>query len=129
MPIAYELGFGSFKAGTHRYLTGFQFISISNTYGKNRLCTVKYRVTGDKVDFEASTETKQKTNPMRSFDVEFIIIGTHKTQSDIGYFMTKIMGYLNNLTYLIENSDFTGSLRIPPNANEAKSVRYVRKIF
>ena len=42
---------------------------------------------------------------------------------------TKIMGYLNNLTYLIESSDFTGSLRIPPNANEAKSVRYVRKIF
>lgn len=129
MPIAYELGFGSFKAGTHQYLTGFQFISISNTYGKNISCTVKYRVTGDKVDLEASTKTEQKTNPMRSFDVEFIITGTHKTQSNIGYFMTKIMGYLNNLTYLIENSDFTGSLRIPQNANEAKSVRYVRKIF
>lgn len=129
MPLAYELGFGSFKAGTHQYLAGFQFISISNTYGKNRSCTVKYRVTGDKVDIEASDETKQKTETMRSFDVEFIISGTHKTQSDIGYFMTKIMGYLNNLTYLIENKEFTGFLRIPPNANEASSVRYVRKIF
>ena len=129
MPIAYELGFGSFKAGTHQYLAGFQFISISNVYGKNRSCTVKYHVDGDKVDIESSDETNQKTIPLRSFDVEFIITGTHKDQNNIGYFMTKIMGYLNNLTYLIENQDFTGSLRIPPNADEAKSVRYVRKIF
>ena len=67
MPIAYELGFGSFKAGTHQYLTGFQFISISNTYGKNISCTVKYRVTGDKVDLEASTKNRTEDESNEKF--------------------------------------------------------------
>lgn len=122
MSIAYPINFSSVKAGNDKYIALFNFVSLDLLYRDRKDVTVvHYHV--------ILYSNDEEMNTLRRFNTDITINNHRCTENDIGYYMSKVLGYSDNFGRIISKTDYVGELRIPPNALPASSIRYVRSIM